>query len=75
MAKSVDAVIAALQVILQEAETREDETWNVAMVNQWIARLPGAWMGRWWHLKLRADLYGTTAYRDNLISHVRATLA
>jgi hypothetical protein len=71
------AVIDALRVVLHEAEAREDEhSFDISTVNRWIARLPGAWLGRWRHLKVPAEYSGgSTANRDNLISHVRATLA
>jgi hypothetical protein len=75
MASDIDAVIAALRTVLKEAETRSsDYWWKTSVVNRWIARLPGAWTGRWRHLKLTADS-GFDANRPNLISHVRATLA
>ncbi len=75
MSADVDAVIAALQTVLHEAEERQRELWwNTHIVNRWIGQLPGAWWGRWRRLKLRADS-GEQARRDNLITHVRATLA
>ena len=73
MANDIDAVIAALRVVLEEAERRET-SWDISKVNNWIARLPGAWRGRWRHLKLRAD-HGRTAYRQSFVGHVRATIA
>jgi hypothetical protein len=77
MATEIDAVIAALRVVLAEAEQRKDYlSWDIAKVNDWIARLPGAWWGRWRHLKLRPDwTSGSSASTQNLISHVRATVA
>lgn len=75
MSNDVDAVIAALKTVLKEAEARSNMTWfNTRIVNRWIAQLPGAWMGRWRHLKLSGDI-GGDATRADLISHVRATLA
>ena len=75
MASDVDAVIAALRTILGEAETRVSEyRWKTHVVNRWINQLPGAWTGRWRHLKLRSD-FQRSAPRADLISHVRATLA
>jgi hypothetical protein len=74
MAK-IDAVIAALRTVLEEAESRTDESyWNVAVLNRWIARLPGAWLGRWRQLRLRGNSFSSVE-REDLISHVRATLA
>lgn len=71
----VDAVIGALRTVLKEAEMRHTQyRWKTRVVNRWINQLPGAWRGRWRHLKLRSDFDGE-ALRDNLISHVRATLA
>jgi hypothetical protein len=75
MASDVDAVIAALRIVLHEAETRASEFWwKTHLVNRWINRLPGAWRGRWRHLRLRGDI-GDRAKRTNVISHLRATLA
>jgi len=75
MAGDVGAVIAALRTILHEAETRVSEyRWKTHVVNRWINQLPGAWRGRWRHLKLRSDFQRSTP-RADLISHVRATLA
>ena len=70
----VDAVIAALQVVLEEAEARGSEFWwKTHIVNKWIDQLPGA-RRRWRELRLRGDS-GDLAQRANLITHVRATLA
>jgi hypothetical protein len=73
----VDAVIAALRTVLEEAEARHSEYWwKTHIVNRWIRQLPGAWWGRWRSLRLRGDNYsGMDATRENLITHVRATLA
>jgi hypothetical protein len=76
MSNDVDAVIAALRMILHDAEQRNYPWWKVHVVNSWINQLPGAWRGRWRYLKLRGDNYdGDKAIRANLIAHVRATLA
>jgi hypothetical protein len=74
MSSNVDAVIAALRVVLHEAETRTNPCWKTHIVNKWIYQLPGAWWGRWRELRLRSDC-GDLAERPNLIMHVRATLA
>jgi hypothetical protein len=79
MLSDVDAVIAALRVVLHEAETRNnfsrtDAYWKTHIVNKWIYQLPGARWGRWRELRLRPDC-GDLAERQNLIMHVRATLA
>jgi ribonuclease HI len=72
MASDVDAVIAALRSLLQEAETRTSESWwHATDFNRWIDQLPGAWRGRWRRLRL----LGQSVKRKNLITHVRATLA
>jgi hypothetical protein len=55
MAKDVDAVIAALKAVLREVERRDDDFWETAVCNRWINRLPGAWAGRWRHLKVRQN--------------------
>jgi hypothetical protein len=74
MAK-VDAVIAALRAVLKEAENRTTTySWKTKTVNRWINRLPGAWMGRWRHLKLRGD-FDREVSRSDFLGHVRATLA
>ncbi len=70
----VDAVIAALQSVLKEAESRPTPyQWKTRAVNRWINQLPGGrW--RWWHLKLRGDSDRRVS-REEFIGHVRATLA
>lgn len=70
---SVDAVIAALRAVLQEAE-RGGGALPTRVVNRWIGQLPGAWRGRWRHLRLRGDAFGK-APRDTIVAHLRATLA
>ncbi len=77
MAKDIDAVIAALRVLLEEAERRQDvRTWHISKVNDWIARLPGAWWGHWRGFKLRADYLSLgEANRESVITHLRTTLA
>ena len=79
MLSDVDAVIAALRVMLREVEThtkfsRTKAYWETHIVNKWIYQLPGARWGRWRELRLRPDC-GDLAERPNLIMHVRATLA
>ena len=74
MPSDVDAVIAALRVVLHEAETSTNFYWETHIVNKWIYQLPGARWGRWRELRLRPDS-GDSAVRPNLITHVRATLA
>ena len=74
MPKRVDAVIAALRIALQEAEKGSGLYWKAKAANRWIDRLPGAWMGRWRHLRLRGDHSDNTP-RTDFIGHVRATLA
>ena len=79
MSSDVDAVIAALRVVLHEVEThtnfsRTKAYWETHIVNKWICQLPGARWGRWRELRLRPDS-GDSAVRPNLITHVRATLA
>lgn len=74
MASDVDAVIAALRIVLREAEARTNLYWDTHIVNKWINQLPGGRWGRWRQLRLRADS-GSQAERPNLITHVRATLA
>jgi len=79
MASDVDAVIAALRVVLHEVEThtnfaRTNFHWKTHIVNKWIYQLPGTRWGRWRKLLLRADR-GDLAERPNLIMHLRATFA
>jgi hypothetical protein len=75
MSKDVDGVIAALRIVLREAESRSNTAWwKTAVLNRWINRLPGAWAGRWRELKLQGDSAGVVT-RSDLISHLRATLA
>ena len=75
MPNDVDAVIAALHIVLHEAETRTTTyQWKTRVLNRWLNQLPGAWTGRWWHLKLRGD-FDREVSREDLITHLRATLA
>jgi hypothetical protein len=72
MGNTVDAVIEALKIALEEARKATDEDyWEAENANRWINRLPGAWMGRWKDLKLK----GYTVDRQAFVGHVRATLA
>ena len=77
MSGDVDAVIAALRVALEEAQKSEETFWKVRAANRWINQLPGAWLGRWRHLRLAAAAeYGSgIVERDEFIGHVRAALA
>jgi hypothetical protein len=69
----IDAVIAALRAVLQEAE--HSSGWlQTKIVNRWIGQLPGAWWGRWRRLYLRGDINGNVAHAI-LVGHVRATIA
>jgi hypothetical protein len=71
----VDAVIAALRVVLHYAEHGTHETWwEIHVVNKWVDQLPGARWGRWRQLRLPADS-GSQARRDHVVTHLRATLA
>lgn len=74
MAADVDAVIAALRVVLDEAQKSHQDFWRVESANRWISHLPGAWSGRWRRLTLRGDASGD-ARRDEFIGHIRAVLA
>jgi hypothetical protein len=47
MASDLEAVIAALRVVLREAEMRTNLFWETHVVNRWIGQLPGARWGRW----------------------------
>ena len=69
----VDAVIAALRAVLRDAEQTSGSL-PTKIVNRWIGQLPGAWRGRWRHLKLRGNAFGK-APRNAVIAHVRATIA
>jgi hypothetical protein len=46
MSQDVDAVIAALRVVLHDAEARTNTYWQTHIVNKWIDQLPGARVGR-----------------------------
>ena len=75
MANDVDAVIAALRIVLRDAEMHPGQLWwKTEVVNRWIGQLPGAWWGRWRRLKLRGD-GGGHVVRTALIGHASATLA
>ena len=74
MADRVDAAIAALKVALKEAENSGELWWQARRANCWISQLPGAWWGRWRHLRLRSE-YGATMERKLFISELRAVLA
>lgn len=74
MASDVDAVIAALRVVLKEAEWRTDLTWFKAeTVNRWIKQLPRAKRGRWGDLMMKGDA-ADEVKRLDLIGHVCATI-
>jgi hypothetical protein len=74
MADRVDAAIAALKVVLKEAEKSGDVWWKARRANCWIDQLPGSWWGRWRRLRLRGDLSGDVE-RRLFISDLRAVLA
>ena len=71
MTNQVHAVIAALKVALEEAQQARDTFWKVRAANRWIDQLPGAWLGRWRHLKLRSEYMDGDADRKAFIGHVR----
>lgn len=75
MSAKIDGVIAALRVALNEAERSQEHWWKVKAANRWINQLPGAWMGRWLHLRLRAEYAEGVISRAVFIGHVKATLA
>ena len=77
MPSDVDAVIAALRIVLRDAETHTSQHWwNTEVVNRWIGQLPGAWTGRWNRLLLEPRWSGNTvAYREPVLTHLRSTLA
>src|SRR5262245_14742379 len=55
---------------------RRRRTWSgkVKGAKRWIGQLPGAWTGKWRRLKLYKP-YGGAVYRDELLTHLRATIA
>ncbi|MGE5512892.1 MAG: hypothetical protein ACM31O_16765 [Bacteroidota bacterium] len=76
MAGDIDAVIAALRIALEEAQKSGETFWTVKSANRWINQLPGAWAGRWRHLKLAPEYsHDGSIGRRAFIGHVRATLA
>jgi hypothetical protein len=77
VSKDVDAVIAALRIVLQEVERQTwSNTFDTHVVNKWIGQLPGAWTGRWNRLRLEPRWGGSpVAYREAVLTHVRTTLA
>jgi len=76
MAADVEAVIAALRVALDEAESSDEVNWRVLAANRWVRQLPGSWKGRWKSLMLQGDFNGnvnltlnnnfTFGYGDNV---------
>lgn len=74
MSKDVDAVIAALKVALQDAESRHFSWCKPRVANRWINQLPWTWSGKWRHLKVQSDIDGDIA-REDFIGQVRATIA
>ncbi|MFY9640497.1 MAG: hypothetical protein WCD20_12725 [Rhodomicrobium sp.] len=74
MAKDVDAVIAALKAALQDAQARNFYSCESRVANRWINKLPGAWTGKWRHLKVQSDILGEIL-REDFIGQVRATIA
>jgi hypothetical protein len=73
----VDAVIAALRMVLHEVERQTwVNTFETHIVNKWIGQLPGAWTGRWNRLLLEPRWGGSpVAYREPVLTHLRSTLA
>jgi hypothetical protein len=74
MAAGIDAVIAALRVVLEEAQKSNAPQAKANAANCWINRLPGAWTGRWRKLVVPANSSGEIP-RGEFIGHVRAVLA
>ncbi|MFA5899366.1 MAG: hypothetical protein WC829_09675 [Hyphomicrobium sp.] len=74
MAANIDAVIAALRVVLDAAEDGETPFVKVEAANRWIAQLPGSWTGRWRKLVLKGNSSGE-AGREEFVAHVRAVIA
>ena len=75
MREDVDAVIAALRIVLKDAEKRSTVTWwKTRTLNRWINQLPGAWLGRWRQLKLGGDIAGEVL-RQDFVGHTKATIA
>lgn len=74
MAADADAVIAALRVVLDEAQKSGDDFWKVEAANRWIGQLPRSWSGRWRKLVLKGDSNGEVD-REEFVAHVRATVA
>jgi hypothetical protein len=70
----IDAVIAALEVELQEAEQDRAFQWKAERCNRWIKQLPGGWARQWVNLKLQGYSSGFV-FRTDFIMHVKATLA
>lgn len=74
MAADVDAVIAALRVVLDEAQKSEEPFWKVESANRWISQLRRSWSRRWRKLVLKGDVSGD-ARREEFVAHVRAVIA
>ncbi len=74
MAADVDAVIAALRVVLDAAQKGEEPFWKVESANRWIGHLPRSWNGRWGKRALKGDSSGDVR-REEFAAHVRAVLA
>jgi hypothetical protein len=74
MAADVDAVIAALRVVIDEAQKSSEDQIKVETANRWISHLPGSWTGRWRKLILKGDTFGD-ADREEFAGHVRAVIA
>lgn len=74
MGTEIDAVMAALEVELQQAEQNASTYWKAERCNRWIKQLPGAWARQWENLKISGD-YADDVSRLLFITHVKATLA
>jgi hypothetical protein len=74
MAADIDAVVAALRVVLDEAQKSDEPFWKVESANRWIGQLPRSWSRRWRKLVLKGDA-GGEARREEFVAHVRATVA
>jgi hypothetical protein len=74
MARGHEAVVAALRVALEAAQKSNAVHWRASAANRWIDQLPGAWIGRWRHLRLVAE-FGDEINRERFVGHVRAAIA
>lgn len=74
MTTNIDAVIAALEAALAEADRSREVYWKVSAANLWTDQLTGSLPGNRHSLRLQGSHTGHVE-RHEFIAHVKATIA